>query len=152
MLKDNIMINFSTNQPDADKQYIKRPGAYGIFRNASGLIAIIKARTGYFLPGGGIEDGESPEECLIRECLEEIGAEVSMLEKFAMGNYFFYSTTIKRDMESIGHFFTGKIDKFLDIISEDDHELFWLELDEAIKLLYLDNQREAVRIFKTRLV
>jgi len=66
------MITFSTNQPDKNKQYTKRPGAYGIIENDDGLIAVIKTKTGYFLPGGGIEENESPEECLARECLEEI--------------------------------------------------------------------------------
>lgn len=144
------MINFSTNEPDKDKQYTKRPGAYGIIENDDNLIAIIKTKTGYFLPGGGIEDNESPEECLVRECLEEIGAEILILENFACGNCYFYSTRIDSDMESIGYFFICQIDKFLDIKTEDDHELIWLNKESAIKLLYLDNQREAVRINKNK--
>jgi len=142
------MIEFSINQPDEDKQYTKRPGAYGVIENDNGLIAIIKNKTGYFLPGGGIENAESPVECLKRECLEEIGCEISILENFAQGNYYFYSTTLNVDMESIGHFFACQIDKFLDVITEDGHQLIWLDTDEAILLLYLDNQREAVKIFK----
>jgi 8-oxo-dGTP diphosphatase len=142
------MIEFSINQPDKDKKYIKRPGAYGIFKNVNNLIALIKTKTGYFLPGGGIENGELPDECLKRECLEEIGAEIIILDNFAYGNYYFYSTILNKDMESMGYFFICKIDNFLDISTEDDHELIWIEPGEAIQLLYLDNQREAVRIFK----
>lgn len=55
------MLKFSTNQSDPNKQYLRRPGAYAIIKNAEGLIAIIKTKTGYFLPGGVIESGESPE-------------------------------------------------------------------------------------------
>lgn len=73
------MIKFSTNKPEKDKEYIKRPGAYGVIKNVDGLVAIIKTKTGYFLPGGGIEKDESPVECLKRECLEEIGAEIMIL-------------------------------------------------------------------------
>jgi len=142
------MIKFSTNEPEKDKQYTKRPGAYGIIENNDNLIAIIKTKTGYFLPGGGIEENESPEECLKRECLEEIGAEISVSENFAIGNYFFYSTTINKDMESIGYFFICQIEKFLDIKTEDDHELIWLSKESAIELLYLGNQKEAVKINK----
>lgn len=144
------MIEFSVNQPDKDKQYTKRPGAYGVIKNNDSLIAIIKNKTGYFLPGGGMENEELPDECLRRECLEEIGVEISDLNYFACGNYFFYSTISNVDMESIGYFFTCQIDKFLDMNSEDDHELVWLDIEEAIPLLYLDNQREAVRIFKEK--
>lgn len=144
------MIEFSINQPDKDKKYIKRPGAYGIFKNVNNLIALIKTKKGYFLPGGGIENGESPDECLKRECLEEIGAEISELDNFAHGTYHFYSTTLNVNMKIEGYFFTCKIDKFLETKTEDDHELIWMKTEEAISLLYLDNQREAVIIFKTK--
>lgn len=144
------MLEFSVNQPEINKQYTKRPGAYGVIKHADSLIAIIKTKTGYFLPGGGIEGEELPDECLRRECLEEIGVEISDLNYFACGNYFFYSTTLNVDMESVGHFFTCRIDKFLEISSEDDHELVWLDIEQVIPLMYLDNQREAIKIFKER--
>ncbi len=142
------MIEFSINKPEKDKEYIKRPGAYGAIKNADGLVAIIKTKTGYFLPGGGIEKDESPVECLKRECLEEIGATISELNHFASGNYYFFSTTLNVNMESIGHFFTCKIDEFLKIKTENDHELIWMRLEEVIPILYLENQREAMEIFK----
>ena len=142
------MIKFSINQPEKDKKYTKRPGAYGIIKNTDNLVAVIKTKTGFFLPGGGIENEESPDECLKRECLEEIGVAISELNNFACGNYHFYSTTLNIDMESVGYFFTCKIDKFLEIETEIDHELIWLKLEEAILSLYLDNQKEAVKIFR----
>lgn len=142
------MIEFSTNQADENKQYVKRLGAYGIIINDDNQIAVAKVDKRYFLPGGGVEGGESLEECLRRECLEEIGAEISIIDNFARGNCYFYSTTRNAHMESLGHFFTCKIDRLLDIESEESHELVWLDIDQAIKLLYLDNQKEAVRIIK----
>lgn len=48
------MIKFSTNKPDENKNYIQRNGAYAIITDVSGLVAIVKTKTGYFLPGGGI--------------------------------------------------------------------------------------------------
>ena len=90
------MIEFSINKPEKDKEYTKRPGAYGIIKNADGLIAIIKTNTGYFFPGGGIVKGESPVECLKRECLEEIGVTISELNYFASGNYHFFFHDAKR--------------------------------------------------------
>ena len=142
------MIKFSINHPEKDKEYLKRPGAYGIIKNVNNLIAVIKTEKGFFLPGGGIENEESPDECLKRECLEEIGAIISELNYFASGNFYFYSTTLNVNMESIGHFFTCKIDKFIETKTDIDHELLWLEIDEAIPLFYLDNQREAVKFFE----
>ncbi len=144
------MPEFSINQPDKNKKYIQRPGAYGIIKNDNNLIAVVKTKTGYFLPGGGIENGESPEECLKRECLEEIGAEISVFDNFVNGNYYFYSTIANAEMESLGYFFICKIDKFLKVKTEADHKLIWLKMEKAISSLYLDNQKEAVKIFKLK--
>ncbi len=55
-------------------------------------------------------------------------------------------------MESIGHFYECKMEKKLNIKTEDDHELVWLNKNDAIKLLYLENQKEAVRIFFKQIV
>jgi len=140
------MIEFSTNKPEADKSYMKRVGAYAIIEDEKKLIAIVKTNTGYFLPGGGLEDGESLEECLKRECLEEIGAKIFNLNNFAKGSCFFYSTTVNKYMEGFGYFFTGNIEKEFEAKTEPDHELIWLSTSEALRLLYLDNQREALRI------
>jgi len=141
------MINFSINQPNPGKAYTKRPGAYAIMLGNQNLLAIIKTSKGYFLPGGGIEKDESEEACIIRECLEEIGIKVQILEKICSGNYFFHSPGRKMYIENIGHFYHCKIEKVLDTASEADHELVWLSSDEAIKLLYLANQKQAIKIF-----
>jgi len=141
------MIQFSINQPERRKQYVSRIGAYAIIKSADGLIAIVKTVKGYFLPGGGVEGNESLEACLKRECLEEIGAQISVLDNFACGNYYFYSTTLNTDMESIGNFFICKIDKFLETKTDPDHELIWLPTEKAAQVLYLENQKKAVSLF-----
>ena len=60
-----------------------RPGAYGVTfetaRGSSGVLdgaarlLVVRGRRGWFLPGGGLERGESPEEGLRREFAEEVG-------------------------------------------------------------------------------
>lgn len=57
-----------------------RTGAYGICV-INGMILVIRKAKGpykgrYDLPGGGIEFGEAPEETLMREFVEETGAQV----------------------------------------------------------------------------
>lgn len=39
-------------------------------------------------PGGGLKFGEGPEECLIRECLEEFGQETEIIEHFYTTGFF----------------------------------------------------------------
>ena len=57
-----------------------RVGCYGLIINDDKIEKIKKARGGYKglldLPGGGIEYGETPEETLVRELMEEAGVKV----------------------------------------------------------------------------
>lgn len=47
------------------------------------LIKRVKKTSVYWvLPGGGLEEGETHEETAIRECKEELGVDVSVLEYF----------------------------------------------------------------------
>jgi 8-oxo-dGTP diphosphatase len=146
-LTDSNMEMFNTNFPEPGKSYKRRDGVYAIILNNNSDIAIIQTSTGYFLPGGGIEDNETKEECLFRECLEEIGFEIKIKRYLFSGNYFFYSTTLNVDMENFGYFFECELLNIKKIKTEDDHQLVWLSVNEAIKLLYLKNQQQAVRYF-----
>jgi 8-oxo-dGTP diphosphatase len=49
------------------ENYIDRAGVYGIGINDEGKIATIKTPTGYFLPGGRIEDEETQRNALKRQ-------------------------------------------------------------------------------------
>lgn len=141
------MISFKTNQPEAEQIYTQRPGAYGILANDRKLLAIVKTSRGYFLPGGGIEGKESEEECLMRECIEEIGIKVKVNKKICSGDCYFYATTSNKYIESVGQFYECEVEEILSTKTEDDHELVWLDPNEAIQLLYLDNQKRAIKIF-----
>src|SRR5688572_20136193 len=65
---------FGTAEPRGD--YVLRHGAYGIIRGEAGRIAIVRTPGGIFLPGGGQDPGESLEQALVREVLEECGFHV----------------------------------------------------------------------------
>ena len=54
-------------------------GAAAFVFDDAGRLLVVKENYGRFrwsLPGGAIEDGESPEQACVRETLEETGAEV----------------------------------------------------------------------------
>jgi 8-oxo-dGTP diphosphatase len=127
------MIEFQVNYPEVGKTYIKRIGAYALIINEKNLLAIVKTNTGYFLPGGGVKENETFENCLQRECIKEIGFKIRILNDIACGNYYFYLTTLNTDMESIGYFYECDL-------------LVWLDPKDAVKSLYLKNQQEAVKL------
>ena len=58
-----------------------RKGARGIIINSDGKIAVFNkaSKNEYKLPGGGIDEGENPEEAFKREALEETGCEIEII-------------------------------------------------------------------------
>lgn len=61
-----------------------KPCALGILRTKKGLI-LVKRRDIplWVLPGGGIDQGETPEQAIVREVLEETGLTVKIKRKVA---------------------------------------------------------------------
>lgn len=132
------------NTPQTGIKYRKRVGVYGLVVNQRLEIAVVKTSTGYFLPGGGVEENESFIECLKRECQEEIAFDVCVGKYLSAYTYYFYSTTLDYPMESIGYFYECVDYTPLDKPSEKDHALIWMTLKDAADALYLKNQQAAV--------
>lgn len=61
--------------PDEWLVYVNRHGARGVLVDDRGYVGMMymSAVHLYKLPGGGIEDGERPEDAFLREILEETG-------------------------------------------------------------------------------
>src|SRR5438067_9364537 len=57
--------------------YVVRPSAYALVPNDAGAIAVVRTPKGVFLPGGGIDAGESAEQAVVREAREEAGLVVA---------------------------------------------------------------------------
>ena len=86
-------------------KYRVRQGVYGLILNGDQNIALVKVRDGYFLPGGGIEDNETHEECLKRECEEDLGYNIKLGEYIGKSSnytvsYNFYITNLKTTIPS----------------------------------------------------
>ena len=62
----------------------QRIAVYGVCRDEEGRLLLARAspaltlRGRWFLPGGGVQHGESPEESLVREIEEESGLTVAL--------------------------------------------------------------------------
>jgi len=70
------------NVPGAKRR--QRIAAYGVCRDGDGRILLARASSSislqgrWFLPGGGVDHGESPTDSLVREMMEESGLTVTV--------------------------------------------------------------------------
>ncbi len=126
-------------------EYFERQCAYAIGFNEKMQIPVIKASTGYFLLGGGIENEETHEECIKRECLEEAGLSVNVGKFICKGANYFLSPTNKCHFHAIGYFYFITIGDFVCNPTEDDGELLWLSVEECEQKLFLEHQSWAVK-------
>lgn len=132
--------------------YIKRHGVYGITFDSNQRVALVKVPFGYLLPGGGIDPGEDHVTCLTREFLEETGYDVTIGPLIETSSQYTYSENNKRYYELIGHFYVTTLNGNPTTSHEPDHELVWHSVDEAVALLYLEYQAEAVKVHSSNLM
>jgi len=77
---DDHSLGLSVAPHASPEGYVERRAARAVIFNRHGEIALLNARNGGYhkLPGGGIEAGESRENAVVREAMEETGCLVSL--------------------------------------------------------------------------
>lgn len=111
-----------------------RDGSRAIIVQDGKILLTHELKSGWWLiPGGGIEEGETPEECVIREAEEETGLIVRPKEKF-LTLYEYYE-----EYRYTGYYFicevTGKGQmRLTDVEKERGVKPEWMPLKDAIEL------------------
>lgn len=126
------------------RAYARRPGAYGVALDKTGNVLVIEVESGLFLPGGGLHDGESNEQALRREILEETGFEIEIHGEIGSANQFVTSAREGRSFNKIGAFFLIGLGQRVGPPSEPDHGVLWLPANEAAARLREENHRWAL--------
>ena len=98
------------------------------------------------LIGGGKEKGETFNDCLCREFLEESGCKVKSIEGFCTIDCF-WTTRTNYHMESLSHFFLVDIEDEIKIPKEKDSKLVMEDINNVIDKLELPYQRKAMEIY-----
>ena len=122
---------FGLREPDVE--YVEKPCAYALAFDAQGRVLVVITPTGMHLPGGGAEDGETPQQNLHRELLEECGMEVGACA---------FITSATQFVHAVGEgYFAKRCDYFLvelaavSVPLEDDHHVQWVQPSEALARL-----------------
>jgi 8-oxo-dGTP diphosphatase len=123
---------------------VLRPSAYALVRNSAGELAIVRSAKGCFLPGGGIENGETPEQTIQRESREECGLALEPVRLLGRAVEYVYSPAEKTCFEKPSTFFEADLTA-VGTAQELDHELVWMNLQQAIDALCYESHRWAVR-------
>jgi len=124
---------------DPSVNYKEREGSYGVAIQQDSVLLEV-ARLGYFLPGGGVEEKEAPEEALQREFREESGYELCSWK--GIGTAVEYRKTLKK----ISHFYIVELGVRGKPTYQDGHifPVEWISVKDAKKGLYLESQRWAI--------
>ncbi len=119
------MRQFGSKEPGRD--YTERLSAYALLFDENRLL-VVKHRGLLFLPGGGVDDGESLEEAVYREVFEEVGWTVQVGGKVGSAAQYAFQPVKRLYVNKISHFFTAKTINRSGYGIEPDHEPMWVTL------------------------
>ena len=116
-----------------------RLASRGIVIRDDGKIAVFNKynKNEYKLPGGGAEDGETPEETFKREVLEETGCVIEIIEQLGITEEY----KSKSNFKQISNIFIGKViedTKQLNVTQKEKDEgagLLWETPEKALELI-----------------
>ena len=128
----------------AGLNYQERKSSYGILTNSNGQIAVACQKNwGLIFLGGKIEEGETPEQTIIRETLEEVGYEIDNLKYYDRASAY-YDVYFKDGSlihsHNLAEFYTGIIKNKIKESIEPDTSIEWYYPNELKGKMKLDFQ------------
>ncbi|MEN2767669.1 NUDIX hydrolase [Ornithinibacillus xuwenensis] len=125
-------------------------GSAAICINDQHEVLMVKANDteGWAVPSGGMENGETPEECCIREVKEETGYSVEIINE-----RFVKETEIEGIFVRTSYFLVRKIGESLGIQDPDNTiiEVGWKSFDDVASMIhaYPEDQDVLLELLKT---
>jgi len=113
-------------------------------RSTRGHFALIRTPRGFYLPGGGIEAGETPAQAIKREATEESGLILEARTLLGNAVEIVYSAEENVCFEKRCVFIEAEVLSQIPL-HESDHDLIWVDLDQAISVLSHESHRWVLR-------
>lgn len=123
-------------------EYVHRKGAY-LIPVKDDRIGIVQTPKGYFLLGGGIDNGETDTLCIMRECMEEIGYSVLIKKKICSAESYVKHPVIGY-FHPIQTYYLGELVEQKQAPMESDHKLIWMDYDSIRGRMFLEMQNWAL--------
>ena len=121
------------------RAYVPRDASYAVIRNDTGKIAFVRGQSHVWFVGGGAEDGESEEDTIRREVIEETGCELRDHRLIGRARQYFEVDGVHYDMRAT--FFEGTLGER---VSAPQETIVWLDREQASPELFHDSHRWAI--------
>jgi len=139
---DDIPLSFGT--PPEKGCAIARPSAYAVVTNPRGEIAIVQAKEGILLPGGGVDTNESPEAAAVREVAEECALQVTITGDLGQAVQFVTSAEKGATFEKRSRFVSARVQSPIRGATP-EHATSWLNAGDALKTVTYESHAWAIR-------
>lgn len=125
--------------------YHNRVGIYAIILDhQTQRILLIHHQSGqYFLPGGGLDEGETFEGCLKRELLEETGFSINIGTYIGEAKKYHLAHGVTPTL-SHAHFFAASLLEKIQDPTEVEEEAIWVPIEDYREYLFHEHQAWAV--------
>lgn len=134
-----LTLNLENVLPEKSKDFENRTAVRSVLFDTTGHIALMRVskKDYYKLPGGGVDEGETLEAALNRECLEEAGCEAEILQEIGQvdeirGMHRLIQTSFAYIAKVRGE---KKVPELTESEAADGFEVVWLSPDEALTKL-----------------
>jgi 8-oxo-dGTP diphosphatase len=87
--------------------YHMRRAVYAVISDRDGRVDAVRSYRHLFLPRGGIEGGETPEQALVREVEEECAQRLHIAEKIGEALQYFYASSDDKYFAMHAIFYAG---------------------------------------------
>lgn len=139
------MKTITLGEKFVNRKFDFRETCFGICeRNGQILLTKKTNKNEIAMVGGGIEKGETHENCLKREFLEESGYSVESIKELCTVDCFWLAGG-QWPMESLANFYVVKLSEESHKPTEDGHEPIWVPIDDVENLLPLPYHKEGIR-------